>query len=136
MESIIYTPIQVNAFAVLDALAAWDTKNILKNIDASAQSQTARPEFIGMLYRGIKHMLQTVYLYNSGTRQAKDIASAIGMHFFPIVKNLKSIDYLSKHKTQLQNMFHELLLLDKDIKSWMFPAEWFRAAIQGIVTKI
>ncbi len=132
-NAIIYTPLQVNAFWVLDAISAGNIKEALDLIDNSAQSQTARPEFIGMLYRWIKHMIQTVDLYHSGTKSAKDIAAHIGMHFFPIVKNLKYIDNLTNKKTALTAVFHQLILLDKDIKSGRFPQEWFRAAVKDIL---
>ncbi len=132
-DAIIYTPLQVNAFGVLDAISAGNINEALHLIDNSAQSQTAWPEFIGMLYRWCKHMIQTVDLYKSGTKSAKDIAAHIGMHFFPIVKNLKYIDNLTAKKTALIAVFHKLLLLDKDIKSGRFPAEGFWAAVKDII---
>ncbi len=133
--SIIYTPLQVNAFGVLDAMCAGNTKEALHLIDISAQSQAVWPEFIGMLYRWCKHMIQTVDIYQSWTKSAKDIAAKIGMHFFPIVKNLKYIDYLTAKKHNFSRIFHELILLDKDIKSWRFPQEWFWSTIKEIIWK-
>ena len=105
----------------------------MKLIDASAESMSPRPEFLGMLYRGLKHMLQTVDIYNHGTKSAKDIAAIIGMHFFPIVKNLKHIDYLQDHVIQLRQVFHLLLELDKNIKSGLFPQEGFLAEVKKII---
>jgi hypothetical protein len=45
------------------------------------------------------------------------------MHFFPIAKNLKYIQQLQKNKQPLQTIFHEILLLDKGIKSGIYPQE-------------
>jgi DNA polymerase III delta subunit len=45
-DAIIYTPIQVNAFGVLDAILEDKLENAMNLIDASAQSMTARPEFL------------------------------------------------------------------------------------------
>lgn len=134
-DAIIYTPIQVNAFGVLDAIIAWNIKEAGILIDASAQSMAAWPEFIGMLYWWLKHMIQTVDIYATGVTSAKDIAAKIGMHFFPIVKNLKYIAYLQSHKLQLWQTFHDLLMLDKNIKSWIFPQEWFWAEVKHILYK-
>lgn len=134
-DAIIYTPVQTNAFGVLDAIVSWDIKTVWRLIDSSAQAMTARPEFLGMVYRGIKHMILTVDIYNTGITSAKDIAAKIGMHFFPIVKNIKYIKQLQTASPALQDIFHDLLLLDRDIKSGIFPQEWFWAAIKGILYK-
>lgn len=132
-DAIIYTPIQVNAFGVLDALLEWKIDVAMKLIDASSQSMTAWPEFLWMLYWGLKHMIQTVDVYWRGITSAKDIGSEIWIHFFPIVKNLKYIKFLQSHQSQLQKIFHELLMLDKNIKSWFFPQEWFWAEVKKII---
>ncbi len=135
LGNIVYTPVQVNAFGVLDAITNGDLTTASRLIDASAQSMSPRPEFLGMLYWGLKHMIQTVDLYNHGTKSAKDIAAAIGMHFFPIVKNLKYLDFLRSHVQQLETVFHDLLDLDKNIKSWRFPQEGFWAEVKNILYK-
>lgn len=132
-DAIIYTPIQVNAFGVLDALLEWKLDVAMNLIDASAQSMTAWPEFLWMLYWGLKHMIQTVDVYNRWITSAKDIWSEIWIHFFPIVKNVKYIKYLQSHQSQLQKIFHEFLMLDKNIKSGLFPQEWFWAEIKKIL---
>lgn len=132
-SAIIYTPIQVNAFGVLDAILSNNLKEANRLIDASAQSMTPWPEFLGMLYWWFKHMLQTVDLYNHGTKSAKDIASVIGMHFFPIVKNLKYIDNLKAKYYPLQKTFHQLLELDSSIKSGRYPQEWFWTETKNII---
>ena len=132
-QSIIYTTIEANSFGVLDALTAWEVKKALKLIDAVSWAETARPEFLGTLYRGLKHMLQTVDLYSRDVKSAKEISAAIGMHFFPIIKNLKHIDFLSQKKNAFANIFHRCLLLDSFIKSWSFPAEWFWSEIKIII---
>ncbi|MEI7477628.1 MAG: hypothetical protein WCJ81_03800 [bacterium] len=62
-------------------------------------------------------MLQTIDLYKHGTKQAKDIAAIIGMHPFPIAKNVKHIQYLVEQEAHLKDVFHQLLLLDKEMKS-------------------
>ena len=132
-DAIIYTPIQVNAFGVLDAILEDKLENAMSLIDASAQSMTARPEFLWMLYWGLKHMIQTVDVYSRGTTSAKDIGAEIWIHFFPIVKNIKYIKYLQSHQSHLQKIFHEFLMLDKNIKSGLFPQEWFWAEIKKIL---
>lgn len=132
-QSIIYTTVEANSFGVLDALTAGDVKKALALIDSVTQTETVWPEFIGTLYWWLKHMLQTVELYSRDVKSAKDIAAAIGMHFFPIVKNLKYIDFLKENKTALAAIYHRCLLLDASIKSGAFPAEWFRTAIKTII---
>ena len=134
-QSIIYTTVETNSFGVIDALTAWDLQKALKLIDEASEAEIARPEFIGTLYRGLKHMLQTVDVYSRDIKSAKEIGDAIGMHFFPIVKNLKHIDYLKQNRIAYANIFHKLLLLDSSIKSWSYPAEWFWSEIKIIIFK-
>lgn len=64
-DAIIYTPVQVNAFGVLDALLANDIKTANTLIDNAAIGMTPRPEFLGMLYWGLKHMILTVDIYRT-----------------------------------------------------------------------
>lgn len=132
-QAIIYTTIETNSFGVIDALTSWDSKKTLKLIDNVSASEVARPEFLGTLYRWLKHMLQTVDLYSRDIKSAKEISAEIGMHFFPIIKNLKYIDFLTQKKNALANIFHRCLLLDSSIKSWSFPAEWFWSEIKIII---
>jgi DNA polymerase III delta subunit len=49
-DAIIYTPIQINAFDVLDALLANDIKKANSLIDDAAIAMTPWPEYLGMLY--------------------------------------------------------------------------------------
>lgn len=134
-QSIVYTTVEANSFAVIDALIAWDIKKVLEGIDTLSASEVVRPEFIGTLYWWLKHILQTVDLYSRWVKSAKDIASEIGMHFFPIVKNLKYIDFLTANKNNLAKIYHNLLKLDASIKSWAFPAEGFWSEIKNIIYK-
>ena len=78
-------------------------------------------------------MIQTVDVYGRGITSAKEIGAEIWIHFFPIVKDLKYIKYLQSHQSQLQKIFHEFLMLDKNIKSGLFPQEWFWAEIKKIL---
>lgn len=61
-------------------------------------------------------MLQTLDLYEQGEKDSKQIASKIGVHFFPIIKDLKIIDKIKAKKTKLIEMFDELMSLDMSIK--------------------
>lgn len=132
-DAIIYTPIQINAFDVLDALLANDIKKANRLIDDAAIAMTPRPEYLWMLYWGLKHMILTVDIYRTWITSSKDIAAKIGMHFFPIAKNLKYIATLQAKEKHLHSIFHALLDLDKNIKSWFFPQEWFWVEVKTII---
>jgi hypothetical protein len=62
-------------------------------------------------------MILTVDIYRSGITSSKEIAAKIGMHPFPINKNIKHITTLQSKNKQLQDIFHALIELDKNIKS-------------------
>ena len=62
IDAVIYTETDANNFAVLDSLLT-DKQATLAQIDLVSASMTDRNEFLGMLYRGLKHMLQTLDLY-------------------------------------------------------------------------
>ncbi len=132
-DAIVYTPIQTDAFGVLDGILEGNMSKTMALIDRSSASMTPWPEFIGLMYRWIKHMILTAEIYNTWIKWAKEIWAEIWMHFFPIAKNLKYISQLQKNSAALQKIFHDVLLLDKEIKSWTFPQEWFWSAIKGII---
>lgn len=135
IDAIIYTETESNNFAVLDTLLT-DKKQTLETIDLVSANMVDRNEFLGMLYRGLKHMLQTVDLYDQGEKDSKQIASKIGIHFFPIMKNLKHIDTLRAQKSRLIRMFDQLMELDMSIKSGSFPAEGFYSEVKRIIIKL
>lgn len=68
-------------------------------------------------------MLQTLDLYDQGEKDSKQIASKIGIHFFPIMKNLKYIDQIRGKKQRLIWMYDQLMELDMSIKSGNYPGE-------------
>lgn len=135
IDNIIYTETDANNFAVLDTLLT-DKEQTLATIDIISENMVDRNEFAGMLYWGLKHMLQTLDLYEQGEKDSKQIASKIGIHFFPIIKNLKIIDQISAKKSRLVRMFDELMSLDMAIKSGQFPSEGFYTEIKKIISKL
>lgn len=62
IDTIIYTETDANNFAVLDTLLT-DKQSTLSTIDIISNNMVDRNEFLGMLYWGLKHMLQTLDLY-------------------------------------------------------------------------
>ncbi|MBP6910202.1 hypothetical protein KBC03_01235 [Patescibacteria group bacterium] len=135
IDTVIYTETDANNFAVLDTLLG-DKQQTLDTIDIISDNMVDRNEFLGMLYRGLKHMLQTLDLYEQGEKDSKQIASKLGIHFFPIIKDLKIIDTISAKKSRLIRMYDELINLDMSIKSGQFPAEGFYGEIKKIVVKL
>ncbi len=81
-------------------------------------------------------MLQTLDLYEQGARDSKQIASNIGIHFFPIMKNLKIIDTIQANKSRLIRMYDQLIELDSSIKNGQFPGEGFYTEIKRIIAKL
>lgn len=81
-------------------------------------------------------MLQTLDLYEQGEKDSKQIASKLGIHFFPIIKNLKVIDKIAANKSRLVRMYDELINLDKSIKSGQFPAEGFYTEVKKMIAKL
>ena len=81
-------------------------------------------------------MLQTLDLYEQGEKDSKHIASKLGIHFFPIIKNLKIIDTISEKKSRLIRMYDQLMTLDMSIKSGQFPSEGFYAEVKRIIAKL
>ncbi len=135
IDNVVYTETDANNFAVLDTMLT-DKQKTLETIDIISENMVDRNEFVGMLYWWLKHMLQTLDLYEQGEKDSKQIASKIGVHFFPIIKDLKIIDKIKAKKTKLIEMFDELMSLDMSIKKWQFPAEGFYTEVKKIIAKL
>lgn len=135
IDTVIYTETDANNFAVLDTLLT-DKEQTLAQIDLVSANMTDRNEFLGMLYRGLKHMLQTLDLYEQGEKDSKQIASKIGIHPFAIMKNMKHIDRIVAHKEGLIRMYDELMQLDMSIKSGQFPPEGFYTQVKKLVAAL
>lgn len=135
IDLLIYSETDANNFAVLDTLLT-DKKQTLETIDIISENMVDWNEFLGMLYWGLKHMLQTLDLYEQGQTDSKQIASKLGIHFFPIIKNLKIIDTIKANKFKLMHMYDDLMSLDVSIKSGQFPAEGFYSEVKRIIAKL
>lgn len=135
IDTVIYTETDANNFAVLDTLLT-DKEQTLAQIDLVSANMTDRNEFLGMLYRWIKHMLQTLDLYEQGEKDGKQIASKLWMHPFVISKNMKYIHNISDNKAGLIRMYDELMQLDMSIKSGQFPAEGFYTQVKKMVSTL
>ena len=135
IDCVIYTQTDANNFTVLDTLLT-DKKKTLETIDIISDNMVDRNEFLGMLYRWLKHMLQTLDLYEQWERDSKQMASKLGIHFFPIIKNLKIIDTIAAQKPRLIRMYDELMSMDVAIKSGQFPAEGFYAEVKRIIARL
>lgn len=135
IDTIVYTETDANNFAVLDTMLT-DKEQTLATIDIISENMVDWNEFVGMLYRGLKHMLQTLDLYQQGEKDSKQIASKIGIHFFPIMKDLKMIDAISAKRSKLIRMFDELMNLDMSIKKGQYPAEGFYTEVKKMILKL
>jgi|GEM_PF-4215826 len=81
-------------------------------------------------------MLQTLDLYEQGEKDSKQIASKLGIHFFPIIKDLKIIDTIKAKRSRLIRMYDELMRIDVSIKSGQFPAEGFYTEVKKIIVQL
>lgn len=135
IQQIVYAQAEMNNFDILDSLFMDQTKT-LKLIKQAQQDSDDIFQFLGMLYRWTKLIIQMIDLHEQGMSSSKDIAKEISMHPFAVAKQYKHIKILSAKKERIHAFFHELLALDLAIKSGNYPSAWFRVAIKSMIVHI
>ena len=79
-----------DSFALLEVLLT-DPKASIALIDEAQDQGTDRNMYLGMLYRGVRIMVQIADALVHGQTEGKDIASEIGAHPFAVAKNLSTL---------------------------------------------
>ncbi len=93
-------------------------------------------QFLGMLYRGLKLVIQMVDKYRSGVTSAKQIASELKLHPFAVAKQFGNIKTLDAHFNDIIKLYHSLLELDVSIKTWTLPMETFWVEVKKLVWEL
>ena len=132
IEQVVYAQAQIDSFKILDNLFTNKEKT-LELISAYQEQSTDIFQFLGMLYRGLKMVIQMVDLHTQWITNSKEIASKLKIHPFAISKQNKNITTLRAHFSKIKSFYHDLLELDYNIKSWIYPAEGFWLEIKKMV---
>jgi DNA polymerase III delta subunit len=132
IDLVTYQQSEANSFAILDNLYT-DKTQTLQIIQELQRNQQDIFQFLGMMYWGIKLVIQIVQLHDTGTTKTKQIASEIKMHPFAVSKQLKHIDKLKAHYPQTVSLYHQLLDLDEQIKTGQLPPEGFWLTIKKLM---
>ncbi len=135
IESIVYAQSEINSFSILDNFFTNKKKTLELITKAQSQNQDMF-QFLGMLYRWLKLVIQLVDQYRSGVTSGKEIASNIKMHPFAVAKQYSNIKSLNEHFTEIIKLYHSLLELDVSIKTWTLPPEAFWIEIKTLVREL
>ncbi|MEF2175055.1 MAG: hypothetical protein V3575_01180 [Candidatus Absconditabacteria bacterium] len=134
VDKIIYSGVEANNFEVLDNIF-FNKIKAFELIDQIRLSDQDRFQFLGMLYWGLKIIIQIVDLYESGIRDSREIMGIMKVAPFVVSKNLKNIDKYIQVKDQLKTKFKDLVNLDTSIKTGKIPPEIFWLEIKRIFNK-
>lgn len=132
IQEIVYAQAEIDSFKILDNLFTNKEKT-LELITHYQEQNTDIFQFLGMLYRWLKMVLQMVNLHTQGITDSKEIASTLKIHPFAISKQNKNITILRANFSKIKNFYHTLLELDYNIKSGIYPAEGFWLKIKKMV---
>jgi len=132
IHDIVFHQWEIDSFKILDNLFSNKDK-ALELITQAQQQHQDTFQFLWMLYRGLKLVIQMIDLHEQWVRSSKEIASIVKLHPFAVAKQYKHIDRLVKNKKNIHHLLHHLVHLDRSIKSWVYPHEWFWLDIKSAV---
>lgn len=135
IAQVVYAQAEIDSFKILDNLFTNKQKT-LELITQYQEQNTDMFQFLWMLYRGLKMVIQIVDLHEQKITSSKEIASIIKVHPFAVSKQNKNIHLLLEHITQIKQFYHKLLELDYNLKSWIYPAEGFWLGIKRMITDL
>lgn len=135
IQDIVYNQSQIDSFSILDNLFT-DKKKALELITQAQQQNQDMFQFLGMLYRGLKLVIQMVDLHQQGVTSSKEVASILKIHPFAVGKQHKHIDRLEKNYEKIKHLYHQLIQLDRSIKSGQYPSEGFWIDIKKLVREL
>lgn len=131
IKLVCYPQAETNSFALLDTFLDDRKKalNVVQNIQADLQEPF---QFLGMLYRWLKLMLQMADLHDQGV-STKEFATLLKMNPYAVSKQIKQLPKIKAQRPLLTHLFHGLLTMDSNIKSGNFPMELFRLHIKRLL---
>lgn len=129
IKQVCFRQAETNSFALLDSFLT-NRKQALITVQQLQNEQQFPMIFLGMLYRGIKLMLQMADLHDQGMTASKDLASALKMHPFAVSKQLKQLPTIKANRKLLAHLFHDLLTINTDITTGKLEMEFFWVAIK------
>ena len=132
IQDIVYAQAEIDSFKILDNLFTNKEKTLELITDYQEQN-TDMFQFLGMLYRGLKMVIQMVNLHTRGVTDSKEMANTLKIHPFAISKQNKNITTLRANFSKIKNFYHDLLELDYNIKSGIYPAEGFWLEIKKMI---
>jgi DNA polymerase III delta subunit len=132
IHDIVFHQWEIDSFQILDNLFS-NKEKALQLIEQAQQQHQDTFQFLWMLYRGLKLVIQMIDLHEQWVRSSKEIASIVKLHPFAVAKQYKHIDRLVENKEWIHNLLHHLVELDRSIKSWTYPPEWFWLDIKSAV---
>lgn len=135
IQTIVYNQSEINSFVILDNFFTNKQKTLELITKAQQQSQDMF-QFLGMLYRWLRLVIQMVDQYRNWVTSAKEIASNLKLHPFAVAKQYGNIKTLDAHFSSIVQLYHHLLELDVSIKTWALPPEAFRIEIKRLVWEV
>lgn len=135
IHAIVYSQSEIDSFKILDNIFTNKEKALSLITQAQHQQQDTF-QFLGMLYRGLKLVIQMVDLHQQWVQSSKEIAATLNLHPFAVAKQHKNIKRLDGNYEAIREFLNQLVQLDRSIKSWTYPNEAFWLKIKSLVHEL
>lgn len=135
LARIVSWSISSNNFAILDNLYI-DTKKSIALITQAQQAGEDPFQFLGSLYSGVKTTINIINLAQQGIKEGKTMISILKAHPYVVSKQLKLLPKTTEKKQAIYDLYTDILTLDFQIKTGVFPIEWFWLALKQAVYKL
>lgn len=88
---------------------------------------------MGMLFRGVRVLIQIAEQVELGVTDSKIIAKTLGVHPFAVAKNLSVVKKSHEPMPILTKLFDTLVSIDTNIKTGKMPVESIRGQLKKTV---
>lgn len=134
VDKVCFSNSEINAFDFLDNMLSNKQKSI-KILDDLRKNNSDKLQFMGLLFWGLKSLLNIEDIYSQWYKSSKEIASKASLHPFVVSKNLQNISTIQQNKEKLVNLYKNILDIDFSIKTWKIPQEIVWLELKKLIYK-
>ncbi len=121
-----------DSFKVIDTIFS-NPDAALEYIGQAQQNNQNEYEFLGMLYRWCKLILNLLELEKQWVSSSKEMAKILSLHPFAVSKHKSKLWEYRKIEDKVSSLFLWLLQLEYNLKTWQYPAEWFWVKVKSLI---
>jgi DNA polymerase III delta subunit len=132
LSTIVRSTSESNNFDLLDHMYTNKQKSI-ELLTQAEQTNNDMFQFLGMLYRSLKTTINMIICSEHWITDSKQLASLLKAHPFIVSKQLKLLPILKKNKSQIITLYTNIITLDEQIKTGIYPPEWFWLRLKQLI---